>query len=285
MANVWPYMAFTAATGATPAKVSESNPLAVYNIGPQYLSGGNITGVSLVHKFGYNEAVGSSWEPICRGGLYRTLQPASATTLRVKAGNTNDTTAGTGAREVTLVGLDETGAEVTSVLATAGTSASSATSATYIRLYRAYVSASGTYATVNSLAPSQAAAIVIENGAGGTDWATIGSTGTLMGQSEIACYSVPLGKTAFVEGMVVHVDSNTPADLMLVKRESILDAAAPYEAMRIQTQIDNIGESTLTLKPDNPWGPFPALTDLMWLGKAASPAIMTLDFEIVLEDT
>ena len=72
------------------------------------VSKGNIAGHSLVHKFGKNEDVGATFEPLTIGGVYQTLQPAAATTLRVKAGNANDTAAGTGAREVTVQGLDET---------------------------------------------------------------------------------------------------------------------------------------------------------------------------------
>ena len=62
---------------------------------------GNVPGASVVHKFGRNAAV-TTMAPIAFGGVYQTPQPASATTLRVKAGNTNDTAAGSGAREITI---------------------------------------------------------------------------------------------------------------------------------------------------------------------------------------
>lgn len=83
-------------------------------------------GYSIVHKFGRNESVGTSFVPIAGGGIYRTPQTGSATTLRVKAGNANDASDGTGARAVTIEGIDSTGALASEVLATNGTSAGAA---------------------------------------------------------------------------------------------------------------------------------------------------------------
>lgn len=245
-------------------------------------SAGRIPGTSVVHKFG-RAVVGTTFTPVAFGGFYNVLQPASATTLRVKAGNANDTAAGTGAREITLIGLDETGAEVTETLATAGASASSATSATFIRLYRLYVSVSGTYATQS--AGSHAADIVIENGAGGTDWATIDSTDFPKGQSEIGVFSVPLGKTAYIEAFNIQVDSNKPADVILFQRPDILQAAAPYSGMRILVQSIGLTGS-FGITSTAPLGPLPALTDVGFMAKVGvGTGILTVDFEIYLEDT
>jgi hypothetical protein len=242
---------------------------------------GNVPGYSVVHKFGRHDAVGTTFEPISMGGGYQTPQAASATTLRVKAGNANDTAAGSGAREITLVGLDETGAEVTEALATAGTSASSATTATFMRLYRAYVSDSGTYST--STTGSHTADVTIENGAGGTDWLTIDSTDYPRGQSEVGAYTVPLTKTAYIQSIRISVDSTKTATVMLLKRENILEAAAPYSAMRLQMQFGGVtGEAIVRL--DTPMGPFPALTDILFMAKAGTPAEVDVDFEIILID-
>ena len=140
-------------------------------------------GQKTVAKFGRNESVGTSFEPVALGGVYQTPQAASATTLRIKSGgDSNDTAAGSGARQVTLEGLDENFEEVSETVATNGASASSATTATFTRLYRVYVSESGTYATL--AAGSHVGDIVIENGSGGTDWATISATDFPQSQSE-----------------------------------------------------------------------------------------------------
>lgn len=227
---------------------------------------GNVPKHSLIQKFGMNYGLGTSYEPVSVGGVYNTPQVAGATTLRVKAGNANDTAAGSGAREVTLEGLDETGALVTEAIATAGASASSATTTTFIRLFRVFVSSSGTYAT--AAAGSHSADIVIENGAGGTDWATIYSTGFPHSQSEIGAYSVPLGKTAYLLDYRAFSDSSKSFEFLFFKRESILDTAAPYEAMRVQ--FEGVGiTTTLDVELSGPIK-FDALTDIGFMAKTTS---------------
>ena len=243
---------------------------------------GNIAGHSLVHKFGHNDAVGTTYVPIAQGGIYRTPQPAAATTLRVKAGNTNDTAAGSGAREVTVQGLDETGAVVTEALATAGLSASAATSATFIRFFRAWVSDSGTYAT--QTAGSHAAAIVIENSAGTQDWGTITATGFPVAQSEIGAYSVPAGFDAYLLSTIIFTDTAKTTNLIFFRRESILDAAAPYDGMRIVFDVTLEGGQT-QYKPVSPQGPFTGPCDLGYMGKIdAGTASVHVDFDLLLVD-
>jgi len=108
--------------------------------------------------------------------MYVALQPAAATTLRIKAGgDALDTAAGAGAREVTLQGIDELGNEVTESLATAGASASAVTTNKFIRLYRAWVSSVGRYGTM--AAGGHEDDIVIEKGTGSQDWLTLDATG------------------------------------------------------------------------------------------------------------
>ena len=256
--------------------------LALANSDPLLIARGLIDGVSIVHKFGRNDAVGTSFVPVAMGAAFQTPPAASATTLRIKAGgDANDTAAGSGARSVLLQGLDETGAEVTETLATAGTSASAVTTTTFMRLYRAYVTGSGTYATAGT--QSHADDIVIENGAGGTDWLTIDATDMARGQSEVALYTIPLGKTGYVKSIHISVASNKTADVLMFKRESILDSVAPYQARRLQIQFGAVaGEASL--KPFTPMGPFHELTDIGFMAKAALSAEVDVDFEIILFD-
>lgn len=246
------------------------------------VSNGLIPGYSLIHKFGRNSAVGNSYEPISPNGIYQTPQPASATTLRVKAGgNTNDKAGGTGAREVSLQGLDETGAVATDTLALDGSTASGATTVTFMRLFRAWVSESGTYAT--SAAGSHTAAITIENGAGGTDWTTIDATGFAKSQSEIAAYTIPVGYTGVLLGLDVFVDSAQTTDLLFFRRQGIMDASPPYEAMRLIFQAQSKGETVRYV----PRGGLQigTATDLGLLAKTSGGSgEVTADFEILLID-
>jgi hypothetical protein len=245
------------------------------------MTGGFVRRWSVVHKFGAGN-VGTSFVPVSRGNIYRTPQPAAATALRVKAGNANDTAAGTGARKITLQGLDETGALVEEELSAAGTSASSATSATFIRLFRAFVSESGTYATASG--GSHAADIVIENAAGTEDWATISSTGFARSQTEIGAYTVPLGYRAFIGSYTVFTDSTKSTDFLMFRRSSILRAEAPYAAMRIL--LESSGAAGQEGEVFNtPLGPFGELTDIGFMAKVStSTGDVDVDFEILLEE-
>lgn len=244
---------------------------------------GRVAGYEVVQLFGRNEAVGTSFEPVAIGGIYRTPQPASATALRVKAGNANDTAAGSGARSVFIEGINASGALVSETLTTAGTSASSNSTNSYIRLLSARVATSGTYATAS--AGSHAAAIVIENSAGTEDWLTIPNGDFPLGQSEVGVYTIPTGKVGYIREMVISTESNKTATIALFQRQNILQAAAPYSAMTIVNQYAGFsGSFQVPLK--SPLGPFPASTDVGFMAKVASTAaIVSVNFELLLIDS
>jgi len=250
------------------------------------VSRGLTSGMSVIKKFGRNPAVGTSFAPITRGGQYRTPQPSAATTLRVKAGgNANDTAAGTGAREITLEGLGSDFLPLTETLATAGASASSATASTFTRLFRAYVSESGTYATAS--AGSHAGAITIENGSGGTDWVTIGATDFPKSQSEIAAYTIPSGYTGYVKLKNISVDSGKTVEIIFFAREGADATAAPYKAMRSQSAFAGVAGGTLNnlTGAEIPFGPYTGPCDVGFLAKVSTgTASVSAEFEIYLVD-
>ena len=104
---------------------------------------GNIAGHSLVHKFG-EASVSTSLVPVTGSVEYPT--PTSATSLELISSDTNDTSSGSGAREVTVLGLNGSWNEVSQTVSTNGTTAVALTT-DLLRIYRWYVSQSGTYAT------------------------------------------------------------------------------------------------------------------------------------------
>ncbi len=237
---------------------------------------GNVAGHSIVHKFGRNQAVpNASFEFVNLLGM--TAWPLSAaTTIRVKAGgNAADDTAGNGAREITIEGLDATGAEISEAVATAGASASSATSASYLRVHRAFVSAAGTYGAANT------AAVTIENSAGGTDLIQIA---TEEGQSQFAGYTIPLAKTGYFLSVHIMTDSNKPADLAFYQRRNITDTSAPLSSKRVIVYFDGVS-GHMNFQPRSPSDPFPALTDLWWEAEGSGAITeVSVDFEILLVD-
>jgi len=245
---------------------------------------GLTNGLKSVKKFGRNPSVGTSFETVAFGGIYQTPQAASATTLRIKAGgNANDTAAGSGAREITLIGLDENFQEVSEAIATAGASASSATTTSFTRLYRCFVSASGSYASAS--AGSHSADIVIENSAGGTDWATIDATDFPKSQSEIGAFSVPAGATGYVKLRNVSIDSGKTIDLIFFSRTNIDETSAPYSAMRAQSVVSGVSGGSIESfgAVDIPFGPYTGPTDLGFMAKVTSgTAKVAVEFEIFI---
>ena len=237
-------------------------------------------GVTKNHKFGRNKVVGSTFEPIAIGGVYQTPQANAATALRIAAGgNANDTANGSGARAITITGLNSLGIEISETIATNGASESLPTEQQFIRLYRAFVSASGTYAS--QIAGSHANSIVIENAAGGTIWGTITDTDFSRGQSQIAVYSVPLHRTAFISSIKISSDADKKVNLILFQRQKLLQVTAPYEAMRVVEEYPQIA-GVNDIHFDQPLGPFPELSDIGFLGKAfSSTADITVSFEII----
>ncbi len=241
---------------------------------------GNVEKHSIIHLLGRNIAVGTSFVPVSIGGIYQTVQASGATTLRVKAGgNANDTAAGTGARQITLVGLDENWAFVIETLATAGASASIVSTTTFTRLYEVHVSQSGTYATIS--AGSHQGDIVIENGSGGTNWATISATDFARSDSEIGVYSIATGYTGLLLTSDIFTDSSKTTETLLFKRENIDETVAPYSPMLVLSDFTQKGgEGNLELKgPIKIIGP----ADVGFISKVdASTAEVDVDFEIML---
>lgn len=245
------------------------------------LSEGRLSGVSVIHKFGRNSAVGTSFVPVCIGGVYRTPQAAGATTLRVKAGDANDTAAGTGARTVYIEGVNAAGNLTSEILTTNGATAGTASSNSYIRLYRAYVATSGTYGSAT--AGSHAASLVIENSAGTENWATLDATDFPRSQTEIGVYTVPTGHVAYIKEIYVHVESLKPATIILFQRDNILQTVAPYSAIRARLTAVGV-EGELVLDSESLIGPMNANTDIGFMAKVASgTAAVSVDFNIILK--
>jgi hypothetical protein len=139
--------------------------------------------------------VGTSFTMISTGNLL--WLPTVASTLRIKAGgDATDTAAGTGAQSVLIQGLDANGLEIQEVVATNGILASAVTTLSFLRVSTVTVYAAGSGET-------NAAAITIEVGAGGTDVAQI-SAGE--GRFETSHLPVPSNKTVLFQALTILAD-------------------------------------------------------------------------------
>ena len=248
------------------------------------LARGAVPKYDVVHKFGRNSDVGTTFEPVTTTGTYWTPQASAATTVRVKAGNVNDTADGTGARSVTITGIDASGNRITETLATNGTSAGPDSTNSFIRVDRLYVSpmGSGTYAT--DTAGSHAGDITIEDSAGTVDIATISATDLARGQSQIGVYTIPAGQVGYLKSSFISVDSNKTVDIGLYRRTGVTQTEAPYDAIRLimeQNGVTGISQ----FKPVSPVNGFEGPCDIGFMAKAAQAASVTVDFELILVTT
>ena len=212
------------------------------------ISRGIASGHRYIRHFGRNTAVGGTFVPVSRSGVYRTPQVAAAPLLRIRAGgNAADTANGSGARSVTLIGLDVNGDYITETIATSGASASALTANRFLRLTDARVATSGTYATQTAL--SHVASINIEDAAGNL-WATIQDTDIPRGDTEIGSYSVPRNRTLFITNIRLSAAASNKSNIVMFERSGILQSATPYDAMTlIQEFPDFSGHAQFTFDP------------------------------------
>lgn len=250
------------------------------------VSNGQVDGMSIVHKFGHSDAVSTTVVPVCSGNVYQT--PTTAQTLELVSTDSTDNQAGVGARSITIIGLDATGAEQTvtaNMHVTDGTVAEEVTGSTWLRVYRMYVETSGTYAS--SSAGSHAGTITLRTlGGAGVDWGLLELHGGFpLGQSQIGSYTVPLGKEAFIGNLFTGTNSSKAVDILFFKREDILTTSAPFSTLRVQSAFTGITDNQ-DLTPKSWSGPFDELTDIgfMAVRSSAGTSSVSVDFEIVLKD-
>lgn len=231
-------------------------------------------------QFGRNIAVPTTYTPVTDIGVYRTPQPAAATQLRIKAGgDAADTANGVGARSVRLWGLNASGDEVTEVIATAGASASAPTTNSFIRLYQADVEDSGTYGT--QAAGSHVGNITIENAAGTEDWAQIQLNGFPSASTGIGTITVPRNHVGLLSSVQINVDNTKTTDVLILKREGILQSSAPYKPIKKIQELIGITQS-ITITFDVPIK-FPELTDIGLLAKVSNgTGAVSVDMEVLM---
>lgn len=241
---------------------------------------GNMFQAHIHHQFGRNVACPTTYVPVSDNGLYRTPQAGAATALRIKAGgNAADTANGAGARSVRLWGINASGDEIVEDIATNGALASSVTTNQFIRLYMAEVLTSGTYGTQS--AGSHVATITIENAAGTQDWAQIQLNGFPSGTTGIGSITVPRNHVGLLSSIQINVDQTKTTDLIILKREGILQTAAPYSPIVKMQEFIGVARP-ISIRFDVPIK-FPALTDLGVLAKVSNgTGAVSVDLEVLM---
>jgi hypothetical protein len=240
----------------------------------------NIPGHSIVQKFGSNRAVTQTLAVISDSGVYMT--PTTAQALEFVSDDAADTAAGVGAREITIEGLDSNWEPVIQTLATNGTTPVALTT-NLTRLYRWYVSGSGTYASLSAV--SYAGTLTIQTAGGGSVWSTIpdGTTLVFPGQSLIGSYTVPNGYKAYLLDQHITVDSNKECSVYFMQRPDADVISAPFSARRIVDETLGL-VSDVNKEHPIPKGPFIGPCDLGYIGKkdASGTAALTVEYDLLL---
>lgn len=144
-----------------------------------------------LHKFGFNPDIDDAVETVwAQGGLYSYL--AAATQLSISSSSTADTSAGTGARTVTLSGLDANYAEISETVTLNGQTAVTTTNS-YLRVFRMVVRSAGSGGQNAGVIYAGTGTVTV--GVPANKYATIaiGDNQTLM-----ALWTVPAGHTGYL---------------------------------------------------------------------------------------
>lgn len=211
---------------------------------------GNVPGASCVLKFGMNEDIdtGSTPEEIWSyGGAY--TFPTVAAPVRVNSTDAADTSAGTGARTITIQGLDSNYAEVSVDVTMNGTSDVDTTNQTFIRVNRAFVKTAGT-------SEYNVGDIRIRHQGGGAP--IVAEIPATYGQTEMAIYTIPAGKSGYLtsfSGAITKKNSGI-ATIEFWQR----DAASPVR--RLQSSMSVSVDGTTTYSKEFNFKKFPEKTDL-----------------------
>lgn len=149
-----------------------------------------------VCPFGFNTAVTTSetvWSP---GGLY--TFPTAASVLTVVSDDANDDAGDTGARTVTIEGLDANYEPLSVTVTMDGTNAVSTTGFSFLRVNKVYVATAGSSGTNEGT-------ITIAN----STPTTLASIVAGVGVSEQCVYTVPAGKTAYIGSFMLSSYNST----------------------------------------------------------------------------
>jgi hypothetical protein len=173
-----------------------------------------VDGHKSLFKFGVNGDVGTSPETVwAQGGTYSYLSAAAV--MKISSSSTNDAAAGTGARTITIFGLDGNYNEISETVILNGQTAVNTTNS-YLRISRMFVVTAGSGAT---------AAGTIYAGTGdvttGVPANIYGTIALGANQTQMAFWTVPAGYTLYFTGLFFtsgNTNANAWTNFQLIQR-------------------------------------------------------------------
>jgi len=179
---------------------------------------GDFTGYTKVSKFGRNANVKSSgYETIWDGSnLYP--WPTAAETLDVASDDNDDTSAGTGARTVEIQGLDSNW-NLLSETVTMNGGTDVTTTNSFLRVFRARVVTAGSTGTNEGT-------ITMTGSTSSNVLAQISEDTSGFGQTLMACYTIPAGKTGYLISLIFDSGKDNEHSFRLLARDNTVTDAA-----------------------------------------------------------
>lgn len=263
------------------ADLTETQPIAPYEDYFLEVQRGNRSGKSTVHKFGGSASIVATLVPVTITNTYNT--PTAAVALEFVSSSGNDSSGGSGARQITVQGIQSAATWVESTQTFATNGATPVAIGSWLRIYRWWVSQSGTYAS--AVAGSHAGTLTIRVAGGGATWTQIPITPFAVSQSQMAVYTIAKGKTGYFRGADIYVDSGKTLNVLAFQRPNADVVTAPFAAMRLINQWVGV-KGEVKYKPIYPSGPYVGPCDLGFMAKGTSTASdITIDFELELVNT
>lgn len=237
---------------------------------------GRYPGISIVNKFGRNPDIDTGTVPEdvwAGGGVYTGFPTGTPELIEVLSSSSNDTDGGSGCEVVTVYGLDANGVEQSENVTLSGTTPVD-TASTYSRLFR-----------VQCIESNNGSNDTFNDGSITARWTTTTSVVFAVmpadrGQTQIATYTIPSGKTGLLRNFKASVNdaTSTVVDGGLWVRP---DGASPrliriFSASQTDSHSEQIfGGIVLT-----------ELTDISVriTGTSSSNAAITSNFDILLID-
>lgn len=224
------------------------------------VSSGIMTEMSNVHKFGAVVTSSANYDTVwTEAGAYEF--PVSAGTITVVSSNSQDNPTGTGASSVVVQGLDANYNELEETLTLNGTVGVAGT-VEFLRTHRAFIDVGNT--NVGDITIS------------------IGSTASCaiaadMGQSQVAFYTVPAEKGAFLKQFVATQNKNQENAVRMFQRQYEEGTTKPF---RLVTELNLYGSNIV--KPYSYPVYFPSKTDIEVRTYTGSNCNVSCSFDLLV---
>jgi len=219
-----------------------TNPLREFTL---EVSKGNVDGHKIVHVHGHNVNVGTTRSTLWSIGTADYVYPAAAGAMTLSSTSANDTVAGTGARTVKVEYLDGNYAEQTSDTMdlngqTGVTILKGGVNASILRVHKIKVITAGT-------GLQNAGDIYVGTGAitAGVPANKYGFADAGYNRSQMAMYTVPAGKTAYIMEVVWEPSASKSIDTEFVIRPQ-------NEVFRVEIEMHGIASQTRMILHEAP---------------------------------